>query len=260
MQWMIRYTSSMFSGKMGQSFQFTEVTTPCLNCRWLYSSISTRFCTSVWPTVFIYFVTAGRVEPIQYPGYVTSVISCLASYHLSCNSTSHSLITSFVFLCDANQYLKLGNKKWWSQCVLLNYSHWAPANTYPFLSTKGVFSSFRPTVYKYQVTENASFQNESFQNALQRGDARGQKKTQVFDLSDVRSRSIGSWMMSYIIYYVCSVRNPIEIPPFNCFPVYGRKRSTCFLWTRVFFFLQNWRNIWIRLDGTWKSFQAHVAL
>lgn len=167
MQWMIRYTSSMFSGKMGQSFQFTEVTTPCLNCRWLYSSISTRFCTSVWPTVFIYFVTAGRVEPIQYPGYVTSVISCLASYHLSCNSTSHSLITSFVFLCDANQYLKLGNKKWWSQCVLLNYSHWAPANTYPFLSTKGVFSSFRPTVYKYQVTENASFQN-----ALQRGEFR----------------------------------------------------------------------------------------
>ena len=110
---------------------------------------------------------------------------------------------------------------------------------------RSFFSSFRPTVYKYQVTENASFQN-----ALQRGDARGQKKTQVFDLSDVRSRSIGSWMMSYIIYYACSVRNAIEIPPFNCFPVYGRKRSTCFLWTRVFFFLQNWRNIWIRLDGT----------
>ena len=86
------------------------------------------------------------------------------------------------------------------------------------------------------MTENASFQNESFQNAPQRGDARGQKKTQVFDLSDVRSRSIGSWMMSYIIYYACSVRNAIEIPPFNCFPVYGRKRSTCFLWTRVFFF------------------------
>ena len=150
MQWMIRYTSSMFSGKMGQSFQFTEVTTPCLNCRWLYSSISTRFCTSVWPTVFIYFVTAGRVEPIQYPGYVTSVISCLASYHLSCNSTSHSQITSFVFLCDANQYLKLGNKKWWSQCVLLNYSHWAPANTYPFLSTKGVF--FIVSAYRLQVS------------------------------------------------------------------------------------------------------------
>ena len=59
-----------------------------------------------------------------------------------------------------------------------------------------------------------------------------------FRLSDVRSRSIGSWMMSYIIYYACSVRNAIEIPPFNCFPVYGRKRSTCFLWTRVFFFFK----------------------
>ena len=149
MQWMIRYTSFMFSGKMDQSFQFTEVTTPCLNCRWLHSSISTRFCTSVWPTVFIYFATAGRMEPIQYPGYVTTVISCLASYHLSCNSTSHSLITSFAFLFDANQYLKLGNKGG-DLNVLLNYSHWGSANTYPFLFTKGVF--FIVSAYRLQVS------------------------------------------------------------------------------------------------------------
>ena len=172
MQWMIRYTSSMFSGKMGQSFQFTEVTTPCLNCRWLYSSISTRFCTSVWPTVFIYFVTAGRVEPIQYPGYVTSVISCLASYHLSFNSTSHSLITLFVFLFDANQYLKLGNKSGdLNVCYQITLTE-APPTRIRFCPQKEFFSSFRPTVYKYQVTENASFQNESFQNALQRGEFR----------------------------------------------------------------------------------------
>ena len=66
----------------------------------------------------------------------------------------------------------------------------------------------------------------------------GQNKTQVFDLSDVRSRSIGSWMMSYIIYYACSVRNAIEIPPFNCFPVYGRKRLRHASCRRVFFFFK----------------------
>lgn len=153
--------------------------------------------------------------------------------------------------------------------MLLNYSHWAPANTYPFLSTKGVF--FIVSAYRLQVSGDRKriFSKRIFSKRspawrslgnVSFSFTRGQKKTQVFDLSDVRSRSIGSWMMSYIIYYACSVRNAIEIPPFNCFPVYGRKRSTCFLWTRVFFFLQNWRNIWIRLDGTWKSFQAHVAL
>lgn len=88
---------------------------------------------------------------------------------------------------------------------------------------------FKTNLFK-TVSSVASLGNVSFSFT------RGQKKTQVFDLSDVRSRSIGSWMMSYIIYYACSVRNAIEIPPFNCFPVYGRKRSTCFLWTRVFFF------------------------
>ena len=41
-----------------------------------------------------------------------------------------------------------------------------------FVHKRSFFSSFRPTVYKYQVTENASFQNESFQNALQRGEFR----------------------------------------------------------------------------------------
>lgn len=65
---------------------------------------------------------------------------------------------------------------------------------------------------------------------------RGQKKTEVFDYSDVRSRSIGSWMMSYIIYYACSVRNAIEIPPFNCFRVHGRKRLKYATCGRVFFF------------------------
>ena len=88
---------------------------------------------------------------------------------------------------------------------------------------------FKTNLFK-TLSSVASLGNVSFSFT------RGQKKTQVFDLSDVRSRSIGSWMMSYIIYYACSVRNAIEIPPFNCFPVYGRKRSTCFLWTRVFFF------------------------
>lgn len=90
---------------------------------------------------------------------------------------------------------------------------------------------FKTNLFK-TLSSVASLGNVSFSFT------RGQKKTQVFDLSDVRSRSIGSWMMSYIIYYACSVRNAIEIPPFNCFPVYGRKRSTCFLWTRVFFFFK----------------------
>lgn len=189
MQWMIRCTSSMFSGKMGQSFQFTEVTTPCLNCRWLYSSISTRFCTSVWPTVFIYFVTAGRVEPIQYPGYVTSVISCLASYHLCCNSTSNSLITSFVFLFDANQYLKLGNKSGdLNVCYQITLTE-APPTRIRFCPQRSFFHRFGlpstsirwPKTHLFKtnlfktLSSVASLGNVSFSFT------RGQKKTQVFD-------------------------------------------------------------------------------
>lgn len=59
---------------------------------------------------------------------------------------------------------------------------------------------------------------------------RGQKKTEVFNYSDVRNRSIGSWMISYIIYYACSVRNAIEIR------VHGRKRFKFAACGHVFFF------------------------
>ena len=62
------------------------------------------------------------------------------------------------------------------------------------------------------------------------------RKRWFIDYGDVRSRSIVSWMMSYIIYYACSVRNAIEITPFNCFRVRGRKRFKYATCGRVFSF------------------------
>ena len=109
-----------------------------------------------------------------------------------------------------------------------------------FVQKRSFFHLFRPTVYEYPVTENASFQN-----AFQRGDFwKRQLLVHTWTdengglsiYGDVRSRSIGSWMMSYIIYYACSVRNAIEITPFNCFRVRGRKRFKYATCGRVFFF------------------------
>lgn len=126
--------------------------------------------------------------------------------------------------------------------MLLNYSHWGPVNTYPFFFKQGVFficfglpftSIWWPKTHLFKTLSSlASLENVSFSFT------RGQKKTEVFNYSDVRSRSIGSWMTSYIIYYACAVRNAIEIPPFNCFRVDGRKRLKYATCGRVFFFFK----------------------